>query len=75
MKGLPTQPAEVIFDGGRIAALRDLELLDTASEEEFDRYTKLATELLGVPVVRTGAVGWALRNSAVGSGPAVARTR
>lgn len=44
------QPAEVIFDGARIAALRDLGLLDTGAEEEFDRYTRLATELLGVPV-------------------------
>ncbi len=38
------------LDGARIAALRDLGLLDTEAEEEFDRYTRLATDLLGVPV-------------------------
>jgi diguanylate cyclase (GGDEF)-like protein len=41
--------ADVIFDGARIAALRDLELLDTGAEEDFDRYTRLVTELLDVP--------------------------
>ena len=39
-----------IVDGARLAALRDLGLLDTPAEEDFDRYTRLATELLGVPV-------------------------
>jgi len=39
-----------IFDGARLAALHDLGLLDTAPEEDFDRYTRLASELLGVPV-------------------------
>ena len=37
-------------DGARIAALHDLGLLDAAAEEDFDRYTRLATDLLGVPV-------------------------
>ena len=40
----------MIRDGARIAALHDLGLLDTAAEEDFDRYTRLATDLLGVPV-------------------------
>ncbi len=40
----------VVLDGARIAALQDLGLLDTGAEEDFDRYTRLATELLGVPV-------------------------
>ena len=39
-----------VFDGARLAALRDLGILDTDPEEEFDRFTRLATELLGVPV-------------------------
>jgi len=41
---------DVLLDGARIAALKDLGLLDTEAEEEFDRYTRLATDLLGVPV-------------------------
>jgi GAF domain-containing protein len=39
-----------VLDGARIAALHDLGLLDTEAEEDFDRYTRLATDLLGVPV-------------------------
>jgi diguanylate cyclase (GGDEF)-like protein len=42
--------AGAAFDGARIAALHDLGLLDTEAEEDFDRYTRLATDLLGVPV-------------------------
>jgi diguanylate cyclase len=41
---------ETIADGARLAALRDLGILDTEPEEDFDRFTRLATELLGVPV-------------------------
>src|ERR1035438_504511 len=41
---------EAIADGARLAALRDLGILDTEPEEDFDRFTRLATELLGVPV-------------------------
>ena len=39
-----------VNDGARLAALHDLGLLDTEPEEDFDRYTRLATDLLGVPV-------------------------
>jgi len=46
----PAPPHEVVLDGARIAALRDLGLLDTEAEADFDRYTSLATELLRVPV-------------------------
>lgn len=42
--------ASVVLDGARIAALKDLGLLDTEAEEDFDRYTRLATDLLGIPV-------------------------
>lgn len=40
----------MVLDGARIAALRDLGLLDTGAELDFDRYTRLAADLLGVPV-------------------------
>jgi diguanylate cyclase (GGDEF)-like protein len=39
-----------IDDGARLAALGELGILDTAPEPEFDRFTTLAAELLGVPV-------------------------
>ena len=39
-----------VRDGGRLAALRDLGLLDTAPEEDFDRFTRLVAELLSVPI-------------------------
>lgn len=41
---------EGLLDGARLAALRDLGLLDGAREESFDRLTRLATVVLGVPV-------------------------
>ena len=43
-------PAEAITDGARLAALADLGLLDTPPEPAFDRFTRLAAELLDVPV-------------------------
>lgn len=42
--------SDPVHDGGRLAALRDAGLLDTASEAVFDRFTRLARELLGVDV-------------------------
>jgi PAS domain S-box-containing protein len=44
-----TQPAR-LADPARVAALREAALLDTAPEESFDRLTRLAANLLGVPV-------------------------
>lgn len=41
---------EVIRDGARVAALRDVDVLDAPPEESFDRLTRLATAALGVPV-------------------------
>ena len=41
---------EPIADGARLAALRELGLLDTEPEEQFDRFTALTTDLLGVPI-------------------------
>jgi diguanylate cyclase (GGDEF)-like protein len=40
----------VVTDGARIAALRDLGILDTEPEDDFDRFTRLASELLEAPV-------------------------
>jgi len=37
-------------DDERVAALRALNILDTASEERFDRLTRLATRLFDVPI-------------------------
>jgi diguanylate cyclase (GGDEF)-like protein len=42
----PSHPRE----DARLAALKSLELLDTESEERFDRLTRLAQRLLGVPI-------------------------
>jgi diguanylate cyclase (GGDEF)-like protein len=39
-----------VTDGARLAALQDLAILDTGPEAEFDRFTRLAADLLGVPV-------------------------
>jgi len=44
----PVRPA--VDEKDRLAALQRAELLDTPSEEVFDRLTRLATELLHVPV-------------------------
>ena len=41
---------DVIADGARLAALRELGLLDTPPEPEFERFTELAADLLSVPV-------------------------
>jgi GAF domain-containing protein len=51
----PRPPADAtlpaaISDGARLAALQDLGILDTEPEPSFDRFTRLAAELLGVPV-------------------------
>lgn len=40
----------------RLAALRDLRILDTPPEEAFDRFTRLAARLLGVPVALVSLV-------------------
>jgi predicted signal transduction protein with EAL and GGDEF domain len=52
----PVQPpdtqavAKAVRDPARLAALRGARLLDTGPEESFDRLTRLAVELLDVPV-------------------------
>jgi diguanylate cyclase len=42
--------SDTIRDGARLAALRELGLLDTVGDVSFDRLTRLATTILGVPV-------------------------
>ncbi len=49
----PRHPAE---DPERIATLRGEELLDTPSEAAFDRLTRVATRLLGVPIALVSLV-------------------
>ena len=46
----PPDPAAVRADPGRLAAVARTGLLDTPAEETFDRLTRLAARLLGVPV-------------------------
>jgi diguanylate cyclase (GGDEF)-like protein len=41
---------ETIADGARLAALGELGIADNAPDSDFDRFTSLAVELLGVPV-------------------------
>ena len=45
-----SDPAAVVHDPERLAAVRGTGLLDTPPEEVFDRLTRLATKVLGVPV-------------------------
>lgn len=47
---------DAIRDGARLAALHDLDLLDSGPDEAIDRFTRLATELLGVPVALVSLV-------------------
>lgn len=44
---IPPKPAN---ETSRLAALRDLHILDTPSEERFDRITRIAAELFGLPI-------------------------
>ena len=47
---MATSLASLLADPGRLAALRQTNLLDTAAEEAFDRLARLAARLLGVPI-------------------------
>ncbi len=48
--GSMSDPVSVAHDPERLAAVRRTGLLDTPPEELFDRLTRLATRILGVPV-------------------------
>jgi PAS domain S-box-containing protein len=50
------EPAEVLRDPTRLAALRETELLDTGPEEAFDRLSRLAARLLRVPLAMVSLV-------------------
>lgn len=49
----PNKPAD---EGNRIATLRSLSVLDTSPEERFDRLTRLAKRLFGVPIALVSLV-------------------
>jgi PAS domain S-box-containing protein len=45
-----SSPTGLLADPGRLAALQQTNLLDTAAEEAFDRLARLAARLLGAPI-------------------------
>jgi PAS domain S-box-containing protein len=47
---MPSSPTSLLADPGRLAALQQTNLLDTAAEEAFDRLVRLAARLLAAPV-------------------------
>jgi diguanylate cyclase (GGDEF)-like protein/PAS domain S-box-containing protein len=47
---------ERVMSPGRLDALKSTALLDTAPEEDFDRWTRLSSRLLGVPVALVSLV-------------------
>ena len=50
---IPAQPAD---EHSRITTLRSFNILDTAAEERFDRLTRLAKRLFGVPIALVSIV-------------------
>ena len=65
-------PADVLRDPTRLAALRETALLDTGPEEEFDRLTRLAARLLGSPAAMLSLVAGDRQVFKSMSGPAAA---
>ena len=53
---MASKDEETIKDAARLAALRRTALLDTPPEEAFDRLTRLATQVLRVPVALVSLV-------------------
>jgi PAS domain S-box-containing protein len=47
---MPSSPTSLLTDPGRLAALQQTNLLDTAAEEAFDRLARLAARLLDAPI-------------------------
>ncbi|MDA0337079.1 MAG: ATP-binding protein [bacterium] len=43
-------------DGLRLESLRNLDILDTGADERFDRITRIAAKLLGVPIVAVSLI-------------------
>lgn len=57
MPGVPVPaPAPFGDEGGRLAALTRLAILDTPTEERFDRHTRLAQRLFGLPIALVSLV-------------------
>lgn len=54
--GPPRAPESVLRNPARLEALHRLDLLDTAAEDVFDRYTRLVSKLLGAPVALVSLV-------------------
>ncbi len=50
------QPSPALRSASRLSALRSTELMDSAPEEELDRFTRLAARLLGAPVALVSLV-------------------
>ncbi|MGI8546709.1 MAG: sensor domain-containing phosphodiesterase, partial [Gemmatimonadaceae bacterium] len=50
------QVVPAVRDPARLQALRRTALLDTAAEPAFDRLTRLASQLLGVPIALVSLV-------------------
>ena len=53
---MSTDPSTPVLDAERLEALRRTGLLDSPAEERFDRLTRLASRLLGVPVALVSLV-------------------
>jgi PAS domain S-box-containing protein len=47
---MPSSPMSLLADAGRLVALQQTNLLDTAAEEAFDRLARLAARLLTAPI-------------------------
>ena len=50
------KPATPVDEATRVGTLRALDILDTAAEERFDRLTRLAKRLFGVPIALVSLV-------------------
>src|SRR5271155_5076414 len=55
IKAMPAAPLPA-NETQRLEALRALKLLDTPPEERFDRITRLAARILGVPIAYVGLI-------------------
>ena len=53
----PATSPSVVDDGARLAALRELQIVDTEPEEDFDRFARLASDLIGVPISAVSLIG------------------
>ena len=65
-----------VRDPERLAALQQSGLLETGSEEEFDRFTRMAARLVGAPIARLSVVDDEAQHfkSAIGPLPATGRS-